>query len=222
MKTQIVLLLAPLLSLAPVSYSALVTETYSQTVSATDGHFDGLTPVNLTMNAPWTISSITDFEVQLNFVADGVSPALNGDLLASVFIGDGFGPAAVLFDGSTLASPNTSGMNVVFSDNAADSIQSTGPSSDTPPSLVGTYRAHDGLNSIFNGVDPRSDPWHLNLSDFGSIGSGTVVSWEIDITGSVQTDSVPERVGCAGVFALVGVLAIHQLLRRSTGQLELV
>ncbi len=148
---------------------------------------------------------IQSLEVTLN-----LSGGWNGDLYGYLTHGDGF---AVLLNhvGSDQVGPlgyGDPGMQVVFSDNAAQSIHGYGGNMLLSGVPTGTWRPGNGDDfSTFTGLNAEGE-WSLFLMDTSGGGVSTVDSWGL----SLELAAVPEP----GTWVmLVGLCALwYWRLRR--------
>ena len=191
--------------------------TFSVNQPIPDGNPNGMALATNLAGMSGTINNVT---ASLN-----ISGGYNGDLYAYL-VGPNGGFAVLLnrvgVSNSTSAfGYSDSGMNVTFSDSAANDIhyyQNVGGYS-----LTGTTWQPDGIN-----IDPQSDPnafssapqtamlssfdndnpngqWTLFLADLSSGGQATIVSWSLDIVTTVPEPSVCALIGLGGLCLAVAM-----------------
>lgn len=201
--------------------------TFSVNQAVPDG-----SPLGLTLATNLTIAggNISDLTVNLD-----ISGGFNGDLYA--YLAGPNGGFAVLLNRvgvSNSASAfgySDSGMNVTFSDSAANDIhyyqnvpsyslngttwQPDGENIDpqSPPSdFTGTQSA---MLSSFDNANPNGT-WVLFLADLSSGGQSTVVSWGLDITTAPEPSTMSlTGLGLAGALMMIRRRAKYRIISRN-------
>ena len=203
-----------------------ITENYSYTpnLPVPDNSIVG---VSDSRTLPSSIGSITSLRVTLD-----ITGGFNGDFYAYLVHNTGAGSGfAILLNRPGRTALNSfgyadSGINVVFQDGAANGDIHNYPSPVSPPGsqLTGTWQP-DGRNvnpnaaldssartaflSSFNGLN-ASGTWTLLVADVSPVGSGTFLSWGLEITGI----AVPEPGSVALLLVGGGALALVVARRR--------
>ena len=187
-------------------------------------------PLGLTLQTNLTVNVASAAQIQSVTVSLNVTNGFNGDLYA--YLDGPNGGYAVLLNrvgvsnNATQFGYSDAGLNVTFSDAAANSIQyyqSAGYSINSGGQLTGTWQP-EGVNippnsppadffgasqtallDSFEGTNPNGD-WTLFLADLSAGSPSTVVSWGLDIV------TVPEPSTLA--LMALGVMGVALIARR--------